>query len=147
MFISDTQWLLLQPLLTPSTSRGRPFLDNRLVLEAIFLKITTRQPWYDLPSQSPSWQTCYQRFHRWQHTGIWESIIKILITDLHHRGGFNLLDLWDGGQLSLKQDHSGQFHLVSPPEFKDTWQLSTALLLLLVLSNGFLSTPKKPCLY
>ena len=58
MFLSDAQWLQLQPLF-PSTSRGRPSLDNRTILEYVILKLTTRQPWYDLPSTSPSWQTCY----------------------------------------------------------------------------------------
>jgi transposase len=145
-FLSDSQWLLIQPLFPPST-RGRPSLDNRLILENIFWKLTTRLPWYDIPSESPSWQVCYQRLHRWQHTSVWKSILKILIDDLRGRGGLDLLELWDGGHLSVKRDDSGQIEIVCLPEFKGTWQLSTALVLLMSLSHGFSPPQKGPCLY
>jgi len=133
MFLSDLQWLLLQPLLTPSSSRGRPSLDNRPILENIFWKLTTRQPWYDIPSSSPSWQTCYQHYHRWQHTSLWKSIIKTLITDLYTRGGLDLQLLWENHEFSIKRDFSGQLDITYPPHLKDTWQLSTAILILNLL--------------
>jgi transposase len=142
-FLSDAQWLLIQPLFPPST-RGRPALDTRLILENIFWKLLTRQPWYAIPSASPSWQVCYQRLHRWQHTGLWKSILKILILDLRDRGGFDLLKLWNGGHLSIQPDASGKIEVVCPPEFKGSWQISTALLLLMALSNGFLPKHKTP---
>jgi transposase len=145
-FLSDTQWNLLWPLFSSST-RGRPSLDHRLILENIFWKLSTRQPWYDIQSESPSWQVCYQRLHRWQHTGLWKAILKILIDDLYDRGGFDLLELWEGGQLSLKRAVAGEFELTCPPEFKDTWQSATALNLLMALSNGLLPSHKDPCLY
>ncbi len=145
-FLSDTQWHLLQPLFPPST-RGRPSLDNRQVLENIFWKLTTRLPWYDIPSESPSWQVCYQRLHRWQHTGLWKIILKILIDDLRDRGGFDLFELWEAGQLSLKRAVSGEIELTCPPEFKHTWQYSTALNVLMALSNGFLLPHKDPSRY
>jgi transposase len=135
MFLSDLQWQLLQPILTTSTSRGRPTLDNRLILEVIFWKINFHQPWYDIPSTSPSWQTCYQRYHRWQRTGIWKSILHTLILDLHDRGGFDLIHLWEAGELTLKRGSSCQIELVGPPEFADTWQLSTAHLILCAFAN------------
>ncbi len=59
MFLSDPQWLLLQPLFTPSASRGRPPLDARPILENIFWKLASNQAWYHITSTSPSWQTCY----------------------------------------------------------------------------------------
>jgi len=132
MFLTDPQWLLLQPLF-PSTSRGRPSLDARLVLENIFWKLTSRQPWYDIPSESPSWQTCYQRYHRWQHTGLWKSMLKILITDLDDRGGLDLLQVWESHEISIKKGSFGKFDFTYPPHLKDTWQLSTAFLLLMLL--------------
>jgi transposase len=144
-FLSDHQRHLLQPLFPPTT-HGQPSLDHRLILENIFWKLTTRLPWYDIPSESPSWQVCYQRLHCWQHTGVWKSILKILIDDLRDRGGFDLLELWDGGHLSLERDDSGQIGLVCPLEFKDTWQHFTALALLLALSSGFLPPHQDPCL-
>jgi transposase len=154
-FLSDAQWLLLQPLFppssrlkgTPGSLRGRPPLDNRPILENIFWKLSTRLPWYDIPSTSPSWQVCYQRLHRWQHTGIWKAILKILIVDLRQRGGFDLLELWDGGHLSVTQADYGVFELACPPEFVGTWQSDTALALLMALSTGYNSPPNPPCPY
>ncbi len=129
MFISDPQWLVLQPLF-PSSSRGRPALDNRLVLENVFLKLTSRIPWYDLPSTSPSWQTCYQRYHRWQHTGVWKSIIQALYADLSTRGSLDLFTLMENHELTLRREPCGMITLTCPPRFKDTWQLATANLLI-----------------
>jgi len=133
LFISDPQWLLLQPHLTPAASRGRPSLDNRLILENIFWKLTSRQPWYDIPSTSPSWQTCYQHYHRWQHSGTWISIIKTLLLDLYQRGGLDLKQALENHEISMKRDSSGQLDFVYPPHLKDTWQLSTAILVLKLL--------------
>jgi transposase len=144
MFLSDPQWLLLQPLFpsssrlkgTPGSLRGRPSLDNRLVLENIFLKLTSRIPWYDLPSTSPSWQTCYQRYHRWQHTGVWKSIIQELYADLHQRGGFDLHAFIETGELTLQREPCGRVTLTCPSLLKDTWQLSTAILIVNLLDSG-----------
>ena len=136
MLLSDQQWLLLQPHFARSSSRGRPALDDRLILELILLKISSGIPWYDLPMDSPSWQTCYQRYHRWYQTGVWNYLLKVLISDLRERGGFDLLQLWDDGLLKLKEDPNGQIRLECPAEFEGTWQESTALLLLLVVRSG-----------
>jgi transposase len=135
MFISDPQWLLLQPILTPTISRGRPPLDNRLILEAIFWKLTSRQPWYDIPSTSPSWQTCYQHYHRWQHSGLWQSIIQVLYADLDQRGGLDLQAAIETSEISFKMSVSGHLDVIYPPHLKDTWQISTAILILYLLSS------------
>jgi transposase len=141
MFLSDQQWQLLQPLFTRSTLRGRPSLDDRLILELVLLKISSGIAWYDLPLESPSWQTCYQRYHRWCNTGLWNRMLRTLLSDLNERGGFNLLQLGEDGQLQMKQNPSGQADLICPPEFEGTWQQSTALLMLLTLKAGH--RPKK----
>ena len=134
MFLSDTQWLQLKPLF-PSTSRGRPSLDNRPILEYVILKLTTHQPWYDLPSTSPSWQTCYQHYHRWQCTGTWRSIINILLSDLNDRGGVDLPRLWDSHEFTIKRESDGKLAVAYPPQLEGTWQLSTAILILQLLSS------------
>ncbi len=132
MFLSDPQWLLLQPLF-PSSSRGRPSIDHRQVLENIFLKLTSRIPWYDIPSASPSWQTCYQRYHRWQHTGVWKSVIQTLYVDLSQRGELDLQALLKVGDLTLKQQPCGKIAISCHTRLKDTWQLTTAELLVNLL--------------
>ncbi len=133
MFLSDPQWSLLQPILTPASSRGRPASDPRPILEAVLWKLTTRQPWYDIPSASPSWQTCYQHYHRWRTTGVWQCIINTLIADLHTRGNLDLSLALDNHEFSARVAPSGQLDITYPPHLEDTWQLSTALLIIMLL--------------
>jgi transposase len=135
MFLSNPQWLLLQPLF-PTTSRGRPPLDARPILENIFWKLTTRQPWYDIPTLSPSWQTCYQHYHRWKHSGVWKSILKILMTDLYERGKLDLQAAFESRSITMRPKSCSEFDFTYPPELEGTWQLSTALLLLVLFSSG-----------
>jgi hypothetical protein len=68
-------------------------------------------------------------------------MLRTLLSDLNERGGFNLLQLGEDGQLQMKQNPSGQADLICPPEFEGTWQQSTALLMLLTLKAGH--RPKK----
>jgi transposase len=133
--LSDPQWSLIEPLLAPTTSRGRPSLDKRPILEAIFWKFTSRQPWYDISSTSPSWQTCYQHYHRWHHTGIWKSIIETLMLDLYTRGAFDLQHALDNRDILIKNDPSGKVAFIHPPQLTPTWQLTTAILILYLLSS------------
>jgi transposase len=134
MFLSDLQWSLLQPLFPPA-SRRRPACDDRLVLELIFVKIAFRLPWYDLPSSSPSWQTVYQRYHRLQSTGAWKSILKALLTDLNDRGGLNLLTAVENHEIRIQRDGAGRIEISFPPQYENTWQRTTAALLIHLLSS------------
>ncbi len=131
-FLSDLQWSLLQPLFPPP-SRRRPAFDNHLLLELIFQKFVCRLPWYDLPSQSPSWQTLYQHYHRLQRTGTWKSIIYTLLTDLTERGGLDLLATLQSHEIDIQSAGSGRLNITLPPEFENTWQASTAILLICLL--------------
>ena len=133
MFLSDDQWSLLQPVLSPSASRGRPASDVRPILEAIFWKLTSLKPWYDIPSTTPSWQTCYQHYRRWKTTGVWTCIIKTLFADLHTRGNFDLALAMDNHEFAIKTNLAGKLDVAYPPALEGTWQLSTALLLITLL--------------
>jgi transposase len=133
-FLSDLQWSLLQPLFSAS-SRGRPPLSHRLFLEIILLKLVTGLPWYSLPTTSPSWQACYQRYHRWQVDGTWSSILRTLLADLSTRGGFDLLSAIQNHQILFDCDASGQPLVTFPPEIENSWQQSTTLLLVHLLAT------------
>ena len=70
--LTDEQWAEIKPLINPTGSaatRGRPPIDERLVLDAILWKLASNKPWYDLPVsqgsvQFPSRQTCYRRYRQ-----------------------------------------------------------------------------------
>jgi transposase len=42
--------------------------------------------WRDLPERFGSWNTVYNRFHRWAHTGRWEAIFKELRLEVDDLG-------------------------------------------------------------
>ncbi len=133
-FLSDLQWSLLQPLF-PASSRGRPSLDHRQLLEIIFLKLTTHIPWYSLPTAVPSWQACYQRYHRWQVDGTWKSILRTLVKDLAERGGLHLLASIESKSVTIQRNASGGLAITLPPELDGAWQATTAILLIHLLIN------------
>ncbi len=138
MPLTDEQWAVIQPLLPPPSPalRGRPPVDERLILDAILWKFRTSSPWYDLPPGFPSWQTCYRRCHYWQRQGILNAVFSALDRDLRDRGGVNL-------RAALASQHirfvplGEQTHVVFDAplqnELQDTWQLETIHLLLAVL--------------
>lgn len=73
--IRDEDWARIKPLLPKKqTKRGRPSLDNRIVIEAILWVLRTGAPWRDLPEEFPPWKSVYTRFWRWSKQGVWDEI-------------------------------------------------------------------------
>jgi hypothetical protein len=68
--------------------------------------------------------------------GLWQSIFKILVLDLYQRGGLDLQQSLDTHEISFKKDHSSQLNVTYPPHLNDTWQLSTAILILYLLYSA-----------
>src|SRR5881628_2440843 len=60
VFLSDRQWAKLGPLLPKRSSQGRPWADNRSVLEGILWILKTGARWKHLPDQYPSPSTCWR---------------------------------------------------------------------------------------
>jgi len=135
--LTDEQWAKLEPLF-PSTksasNRGRPPIDERIVLDAILWKLSTNKPWYDLPVsqgavQFPSHQTCYRRYRQWTRTGLLNQIYAVIFEDLLVRGGFDLQRALHDGTIEFEYRDRGLKILIDP-QLRDTWQASTALILL-----------------
>jgi transposase len=127
MDLTPEQWQLVQPLLPPPSKflRGRPPIDDRLVLDAILWKISTGEPWYDLPPWYPSFQTCYRRYHNWKRDGVLGAVLQALYDDLRDRGGLDLEKAFRGDTLVSQGAHFD----VEPdpdPDLEEPWQISTA---------------------
>ena len=64
--LSDEQWAIIEPLLGEmprrDDGRGRPWRDNREVINGISWILRTGAPWADLPERFPPHQTCHRRF-------------------------------------------------------------------------------------
>ena len=73
--LSDEEWALLEPLLPPRETRGRPFHEHRLILNGMLYWLHTGVPWRDLPERYGPWQTVYARFRRWSRDGLWDQLL------------------------------------------------------------------------
>jgi putative transposase len=73
--LSDTEWLILEPLLPVTSGRGRVrLIELREIINAILYLLRTGCAWRMLPHDFPAWQTVYGYFSRWRKAGVWEQM-------------------------------------------------------------------------
>ena len=132
MDLTRRQWKLIEPLIPTQGGEGagRLPLRCRKVLNGIFWKLRTGASWDDLPPDYPSHQTCYRYFTKWMKDGTIERILYRLLIDLKENG----LDINQALHNSdIEVVRVARRTLISfAPRLVDTWQGSTALLLVQV---------------
>ena len=69
--LSDYEWTTIKPML-PNKPRGVRRVNDRRVLNGIFWVLRSGAPWRDLPETYCPRTTCYNRFVRWRHAGVWD---------------------------------------------------------------------------
>jgi transposase len=80
--LRDDQWDRITHLLPGKPGdRGRTAADNRLFVEAVLWIARSGAPWRDLPKEFGSWNSVYQRFARWQKSGVWDRVFAELAED------------------------------------------------------------------
>ena len=84
-FLSEEQWRRIEPLLPKLSSRGRPWSDNRRVLEGILWVLKTGARWRDLPKEYPSASTCWRRLRGWEEQDLWLRIWRVFLSELDAR--------------------------------------------------------------
>jgi putative transposase len=72
--VTDEQWQIISKLLPPRKKRGRPPVDRREIINAIFYVNRTGCQWRALPHDFPKWKTVYTVFWRWRKEGLWQKI-------------------------------------------------------------------------
>lgn len=88
--LSDEAWDVVADLFTEIRRRGRPRVDDRLMLNAVLWILRSGAPWRDMPERFGPWSTVYQRFRDWRNRGTFERMLKRLHLRLNERG---LIDL------------------------------------------------------
>ena len=73
--LTDEQWQVIEPLLPPSGTKGRPRVDDRRVINGMLFKAKTGVAWRDLPERYGPWKTIYTRFWRWSRDGTLTSLV------------------------------------------------------------------------
>jgi transposase len=127
--LTDHQWRLLEILFNdPShqSSRGRPALNPRPIIDAILWKIRHDKSWEKIPTGYPSHPTCYRRYRLWRQNGLLEQVFLTLYKDLLNRGRFDPQQALREGAITITHDGS-RYRILAAADLSETWQLSTAL--------------------
>jgi putative transposase len=72
--LTNRQWQVVRQWLPPRNRLGRPQIDRREILNAIFYVVRTGCPWRQLPQDFPNWKTVYTVFWRWRQAGVWKRV-------------------------------------------------------------------------
>jgi putative transposase len=73
--ISDALWEQIEPLLPPELPiprAGRPRMDNRKAMEAIFYVLRNNCAWKALPRSLGAKSTVHDRFREWLKAGVFQ---------------------------------------------------------------------------
>jgi transposase len=85
---SDEQWEVIEPLLPPVNTGGRPEKHpRRAVVDAILYVVRTGCAWRQLPADFPPWQTVYWYFVRWEQAKATEKILPVVREQLRLQEG------------------------------------------------------------
>jgi transposase len=79
---TEAQRKKVAPLLPkPSEHRkgGRPWIENRRVLEGILWMLRSGARWQDLPEKFPHPSTCWRRLRDWDEQGVWLNIWRAFL--------------------------------------------------------------------
>jgi transposase len=71
--ISDELWQCIEPLLPlpkPKKKQGRPRMDDRKAMAAIFFVLRMGCPWKALPRSLGAASTVHDRFQEWRRAGV-----------------------------------------------------------------------------
>ena len=81
--LTDEIWAQLGAVIAEVKSRAGapPETSDRDFVEAILYRARTGMPWRDLPSCFGAWDAVYQRFRRWEKSGIWQALFENLPDD------------------------------------------------------------------
>ncbi len=78
--LTDAEWAVLEPLLPPPCSCGRPRRwPLREVVNAISYVLRCSCPWRSLPKDLPPWRTAYRWFARLRDAGTWQNLNFALV--------------------------------------------------------------------
>jgi transposase len=125
--LSDQQWSKLEPLLPKYSSAGRPWKDNRAVLEGILWVLRTGARWRDLPSDfgvSPA--TCWRRLRLWEEHDVWLKVWRRFLAELDERGQLDWSESFIDGSFAPAKKGATESAKPSAARARSGWWWSTA---------------------
>ena len=126
-FLSEDQWKKIEPLLPREKSRGRPWADNRGVLEGILWVLKTGARWRDVPSDiGVSGSVCWKRLRRWDQQGIWLRIWRQFLWELDRSGRLDWQESFLDGSFAPAKKGATESAKPSVARAQSGWWWSTA---------------------
>jgi transposase len=90
--LTDEMWAKIGPLLPEMATGpkgGRPWRDNREVVEGILRILRTGAPWADLPQEYHSPSTCWRRLRLWEEQGVWLEVWRAFLAQLDEKASLD----------------------------------------------------------
>ena len=128
-FLKDEQWQKLEPLLpelAPGKKGGRPWRDNRAVLEGILWVLKSGARWRDLPERYPSPSTCWRRLKLWEELGIWLDIWRALLAQLDDQQYLDWEETFADGSFAPAKKGGPALEKQSAEKVRSGWWWRTA---------------------
>jgi transposase len=126
--LTDEQWALIEPLLPELPKRndgkGRPWRENREIMNGILWILRSGARWKDLPDKFPPYQTCHRRFQTWVKDGSLRRVLEALAQDLESRGEINLSECFIDGTFVVAK----KLVRLSGAKARNSWWWQTMLL-------------------
>ena len=89
--LTDEQWALVEPHLPSPLSGtrlgGRPTVDRRRMVDAMFYLLRTGCQWRMLPKEYGPWSTVYDYYRKWRRDGTLQRIHDALRGEVRARDG------------------------------------------------------------
>ncbi len=81
--LSDSEWEQLRKYFPEREAGqlGRPRSDDRLLLNGVLWVLRSGAAWRDVPERYGPWSTVYNRFVKWQESGLFAHILEELGED------------------------------------------------------------------
>lgn len=127
--LSEAQWKKIEPLLPrlPKSSRGgRPWADNRRVLEGILWILRSGARWQDLPEEYPHPSTCWRRLRDWEEQDIWLNIWRAFLGELNERQQLKWSESFVDGSFAPAKKGATKSAKPSGARGRSGWWWSTA---------------------
>jgi transposase len=127
--LSQAQWKKIAPLLPkPRKHRkgGRPWIDNRRVLEGILWILRSDARWQDLPEKYPHPSTCWRPLRDWEEQGIWLNHLARLLERIERARRTGLERIVSGRQFCSGEKRGAGVGKTKRARARSGWWWSTA---------------------
>jgi transposase len=86
--LTDAEWEVLEPLLSPRSVLGRPpKWSRRSIMDGVFYVLRSGLPWRMMPTDLPPVSTVQRYFYAWRDSGLWSTINHLLLMTVRVAAG------------------------------------------------------------